>query len=357
VDVAQTTSGTFVFTVKEPADAAGLYSIAFDQNLQNALPDIRVNGDDRFEVVKLCSIHEARHIAVSKTEPNLIYVSSMGQKSTISGLDQINDDDEASIYAVRLNGYEAVVPHELVRGISYADGIDWYDNTLYMATRDSTAMKRGNSILKIENVDVTADAFTTLEWNSTQLIDIVTSPYVPVSVPGPSAWWHHSRGVVVLPDGTGLLVTKAANGNTDTDGGLLHIDLATGAVTWAALGMRDPLAFLTVGNTLYMGDMNSDDGRSGDATEPAEEAQLSTHAYFPDNQVLGRINAIPLPMLGRYPFIAQPASPAPPPAPPSAPNPSSVCEPPGRVSSFGYTCAQTAGGGFCDYVDTGNFAY
>ena len=231
---------------------------------------------------RIASIPCARQIALSKANPQLVYVS------TYDGFCRASDAGE-EIWVVELDAESSTVrrgPVQLVQGLNGPQGIDWAwaqtgSGSLYIATSGRDSRNRGNCVLEIEDVDSLAlqalgSTDGSAEWYAMGPQDTVgdTARVKPV-VCGytQAAQGHHWRSLRVHPSGNYGIVSIGANCNWDiychdsisTTGGtpdlqttLLRVELNSataqkGRVSVAARGIRNAIGlwFDPHGNLLF----------------------------------------------------------------------------------------------------------
>jgi len=218
------------------------------------LAAVNAAGDNPAGVIleRVAGIPCARQIAVSKANPRLVFVSTMGLFCTARTGDKI--------WVVQLEPSDSVVakgPAVLAEGFLQAQGIDWSRGSLYVATGGSSTndATMGNCILEIPDVDELAAA----------VLDDANEPLRP---PGATAvvcdftqqqWQHSWRSLRVHPAGEYALVSVGAEcnwsldchdgsrGADDLQTTLVRVELAPtgarGAVSVAARGVRNAIGF------------------------------------------------------------------------------------------------------------------
>lgn len=217
--------------------------------------DLNALGENPGNVIleRIATLPGARQIAFSKTDPTIVYMSTMSDIWVL-----ILDDDNSK---VTKGPIQLIGNLETPQGIDTALGLS-STTTLYVSTGGTLPFNRGNAILEIEDVDSFAydalgvatnanDVTYPFDGSNCDIVKTVVKDFTKFQVA------HAWRSLRVHPSGSFLIVSVGADCNwskscTDDGKDELHTTLVRigllpeserGQVSVAARGIRNSVAF------------------------------------------------------------------------------------------------------------------
>ena len=257
-----------------------------------------IGGDRAFSLERLAVLPCARQMTHSRTTPRLLYVSTLKEFCSHTGSQgEQTKIDRGAVWVVELdvNSGRVLRKARVIEWLLDPQGIDWANNTLYIATSGRGGLQRGNSVLRVRDIDtiaesVLANPHTALQGEDARIEDVLTN-FTSLQAEGHSKG-HAWRSLRVTPSGTHALVQIGSDCNWASDcvanatsehTNLLAINVATGRYAAIGKGIRNAVGmhFDRNGNFLWI-DNGSD---MGEGMPGAPAVGNDEHGNRPDGEL------------------------------------------------------------------------